>query len=189
MRKSPTEYYGVHYEKGDAEAVVDGHPRYGIMNCVSCGKRFVAEDLGDGWSAVYPIQHKSVADDLPEPIRSEFDEANLCYAVGAYRATVTMCHTAMEAVWRMQKASGLNELKEKGIISERLFAQATEIRLWAGIAKHEAIYEVVSREDAEQLLVYMEDILDAVYVQPARLAALSQKREKLPKETKPDPKL
>lgn len=175
------------YMDGTSEAVTYddyGEPMYGIMACQSCQKRFVAEIVEGEWSAVYPTQHKPVAEEIPEPIHSEFEEANLCFAIGAYKACVSMCMTALEALWQQQDTSGLNNLKDKGIISSRLFDQATEIRRWAGIVKHELIHETVTKEETEELLTYLEEILHDVYVRPARSAALGKKREQVKKNSK-----
>ena len=90
---------------------------------------------------------------------------------------------ALESLWQQQNASGLNDLKAKEVISSRLFDRATEIRLWAGLVKHELIHEIVTREETEELLTYLEEILHDVYVQPARLAALAEKREQVKKRT------
>lgn len=168
---------------------------YAILICQTCGQWFVARKEEESvsplvtreWTAVYPIPRQPVAEEIPEPIKSEFEEAQLCFAVGAYRACVTICMVALEALWHHQGVSGLNQLKDDGIISARLFDQATEIRLWAGIVKHELIHEPVGTEEAQELLTYLEAIFDTVYVQPARLDALAKKREKLKKDSKPKP--
>jgi hypothetical protein len=181
---------GYPYEEGMAVATTIpqlGQPTYGIMVCQSCGKPFVAENEDDGWSAVYPIRHKPVAKEIPEPIRGEFEEANLCFAIGAYKACLSICMVALESLWRQQNASGLNDLLEKGVISPRLFDQATEIRLWAGLVKHEPIFfETVTPRDTEDLLTYLEEILHDVYVRPVRLGALGKKREQVKKANKSD---
>jgi transcription elongation factor Elf1 len=172
---------------GLAEAVttVARPDRYAIMDCQACGQYFVARRADGGqWVGVYPISHKAVPKEIPEPIKSEIDEAQLCFAVGAFRACLSMCEAALEAVWRDQNAAGLNGLKEKGLISQNLFDQATEVRLWANVAKHEFVHQPLSREDAEELISYLEDILDEVYVKPARRAELRQKREQLGKSPK-----
>jgi hypothetical protein len=90
-----------------------------------------------------------------------------------------MCQIALEALWRDKQVSNLKELTEKGIISKQLYAQADEIRQWGNVAKHELISEAILKEDAEQLLAYLETLLDHVYVQPARLEALKQKRKEI----------
>lgn len=172
-------------KQGQAMAVTPeeiGPPTYGIMTCQACGGRFVAEEhYSEGWQAVYPIQRKAVSQDIPEPIRSEFDEANLCFAVEAYRACISICETALEAMWREQKVCSLKELKDKGIISERLYRQADQVRRWANVAKHELIHEAVAPEEAEQLLSYLEQIFHEVYVEEKQLSDLSEKLKRVEK--------
>jgi len=176
---------GWHIHDGTAVAITtpEAGPRiYGIMKCQSCEQLFVARVESNGWVAVYPIAAKDVAPEIPEPMKGEFEEAHLCFAVGAYRGCVSMCETALEALWREQKASGLLDLKEKGIISLQLYEQGNEVRLWGNVAKHELVPDVVEKEDAEQLLTYLEAILNAVYVEPERLSRLAQKRKQLEKK-------
>lgn len=159
--------------------------KYAILTCAACGEPFVArkeEKYKGEWLAVYPIQHRPVAEEIPEPIKSEFREAHLCFAIEAHRACLAMCGIILEALWREQEASGLKDLKDKGIISLQLYERANEIRLWGNVAKHEPIPDVVTREDSEQLLTYLEMLLDTVYVEPKRLASLIQKREQIEKK-------
>ena len=159
---------------------------YAILVCRGCMNYFIAkkEKYADDWLAVYPIQHKPVAKEIPELIRSEFEEANLCFAIGAYKACVAICMVALESLWQQQNASGLNDLREKGVISSRLFDQATEIRLWAGLVKHELTFETVTKDEIVELLTYLEEILHDVYVRPVRLGALGKKREQAKKGNK-----
>jgi len=119
------------------------------------------------------------SEEIPQTIKNEFEEANLCFTIGAYRACVSMCQIALEALWRDKQVSSLKELTEKGIISKQLYERADEIRQWGNIAKHDLLSEAVSKEDAEQLLEYLEMILDHVYVQPARLDVFREKRKQL----------
>jgi hypothetical protein len=177
---------GWHIHDGRANAITPSEPgqrTYGIMKCNSCNKRFVAQVESDEWVAVYPIPTKRVDLDIDEPMKGEFEEAQLCFAVGAYRACVCMCGTALEAVWHQQKASGLLDLKNKGVISHQLYERADEVRLWDNIAKHELVPNVVNQADAEQLLTYVEAILNAVYAEPKRLSRLAGKREELKKSS------
>lgn len=159
--------------------------RYAVLCCQECESLFVVKDLlnGDGWRVVYPISHKIASDEIPPPIKEEFEEANLCFAIGAYRACAAMCQRTLESLCQNKEVSGLNQLRDDGIISHRLFDRATEIRLWAGIVKHKPIAESVSKDDAEELLTYLEDILNHVYVEPAHYKARKQKREGMTKKS------
>ena len=156
-----------------------GLPNYAILSCQACENRFVAEKVKNEWLAVFPLPHKQINEYIPEPIRSEFEEANLCFTVRAFRASVSMCSAALEAMWREQGVSGLKELKEKGIISKKLFKQADQVRRWANVAKHEPIHEAVTSEEVEQLLSYLEKILDDVYIEEKQLSILIEKLERV----------
>jgi len=126
---------------------------YAILVCQACGERFVAEKdkYRDDWSAVYPIPRKSVAEEIPEPIKSESEEAHLCFAVKAYRGCLAMSVTALGSSWHEQGVSSLQQLKEKGIISLQRYKQADEVRLWANVIKHnQPMPEAVTKEDTEQ---------------------------------------
>lgn len=157
---------------------------YAILVCRACEEYFVAEReaYADEWLAVHPIQHKAVPEDIPEPIKSEFEEATLCLAVKAYRACVSMCQIALEHIWQEQHVSGLAQLEEKGIIRSGLYNRANEIRLWGNLEKHQLIIDQVTKEDADHLLGYLEMLLTEVYIEPRRLDSLKQKREQIEKK-------
>ncbi|TRZ54154.1 MAG: DUF4145 domain-containing protein [Dehalococcoidia bacterium] len=160
--------------------------QYALLCCQECGRLFAVADSSnsEGWRVVHPIPHKPASNKIPEPIRGEFEEASLCFAVRAYRACAAMCQITLESLWQNKKVSGLNQLRDDGIISQRLFDRATEIRLWGDIVKHEPIAESVSKDDAEELLTYLEDILNHVYVEQARYEAFKQKRKRIEESAK-----
>lgn len=155
---------------------------YAIVGCQNCSRIFIAEAKGSRWVSVYPIQHKIAPDEIPEPIKSEFEEASLCFATKANKACVLVCQVALEHVWQEQGVSGLKGLLDKGIMPPALYRRADQIRLWGNLQKHEFLTETVSAEDAEQLLGYLEILLNEVYVEPKRLDALTQKHKDLKKE-------
>jgi len=62
-----------------------GIDNYAILQCQGCRALFVArEEAPSKWEAVYPIPRKTAPKEVPEPIKGEFEEASLCFAVGAY---------------------------------------------------------------------------------------------------------
>jgi hypothetical protein len=156
---------------------------YAIVRCQGCRGLFVArEEARQRWVAVYPIPRKTAPNEVPEPVKSEFEEASLCFAAGAYNACASMCGIALEHLWNEQAVSDIAELKDKGIISSRLYKRADEIRLWGNLVKHELLPESVTKANAEQLLGYLEILLNEVYVEPKRLDSLTKKREELKKK-------
>jgi len=185
----------VYYRDVALRAMIDDDymtPRdtqYAILTCEACGGWFVAKKHRyEEWFAVYPILHKTVAEEIPEPVKSELEEANLCFAVEAYRGCLLVCRTALIDMQREQGVPNLKELSNKGIISNMLYGQADQVRLWANMIGHEELPETISKDDTEQLLTYLEMLLDTIYVQPKRLSALTGKLEQLKKKkgTKPE---
>jgi hypothetical protein len=157
--------------------------QYGILWCGACEEIFVVEKAQyhqeDDWEVVYPIPRKIVPVEIPAPIKSEFEEACLCFTIGAYRACASMCQRTLESLCQEKQVARLDTLRDQGIISSGLFDRANEIRHWAGMTKHAPIVDPVSRDDADQLLTYLNAVLDHVYVQPVRLDALRQKRKQI----------
>jgi len=160
--------------------------QYALLCCQACEHLFVATRGASetDWHAAYPVPHKSVPDEIPPPIKGEFEEACLCFAVGAHLACLLMCKTVVIALQRQQNVSNLKQLVDKGTISKTLYEQADEVRLWANIIGHEDIVpESVTKEDCEQLLAYVESVLNATYVEPARFEALKLKRGQIEKKS------
>lgn len=157
---------------------------YAILVCRACEQYFIAErkEYADEWLAVHPIQHKAAPEEIPQPIRNEFEEATLCFAIEAYKACVLMCQITLEHIWHELHVSGLAQLEAKGIIRSGLYSRADEIRLWGNLEKHQLITDPVSPEDTEQLLGYLEILLNEVYVEPKRLDNLAKKRKELEKK-------
>jgi len=155
--------------------------RYGIIHCQSCDNLFIAAHFNGDWIAVYPMSTKPVAPEIPDPTKSEYNEACLCFTIGAYRGCIVMCMTALESMWRAQGCSGLKDLKDKDIISGSLYNRSNEVRYWAGAIKHEQP-TAPTREDTEELLSYAENVLYNVYVEPIRFEALKKKREEQKKK-------
>ena len=75
--------------------------RYAICDCANCGKNFLVKErryVDSDWVVVYPIPHRSAPQEVPEPIKSELEEAEVCFAIGAVRACAAMCQRVMESV-------------------------------------------------------------------------------------------
>lgn len=158
---------------------------YAILVCQSCGEYIIAkkERSSDDWYAVYPITHKTIAEEIPEHIKGVYEEANLCFSIDAYGACLLMSRTTLISMQREQDVKNLNELKEKGAISNTLLKQANQVRLWANMVGHEDIIpEDITKEDCEQLLAYLNALLDAIYVQPVKLTNITSKLSKLKKK-------
>jgi len=124
--------------------------RYAILVCRACNEFFVAKgerysdpDSPNYWSAVYPIQHKTAPQEIPEPIRSEFEEASLCFAIGAYKACVLTCQIALEHVWHEQHVSGLAEIKDRYRNNSILLEFEGELGEIEGVTRQQDSHEYV----------------------------------------------
>jgi hypothetical protein len=88
-----------------------------------------------------------------------------------------MNRTTVIRLLRECKVPSLKELFESGRISRLLYGQADEVRLWANTLGHDDFdSEALTAEICQELTDYIESLLDAIYVQPAKLAAHKKKR-------------
>lgn len=152
-----------------------------IARCQACWAYLVVGHLDYGdWRVFWPQADVAVSDDIPSAIRAAVKEAKLCLSVGAYEASLMMSRTALIRLQRDRKVQSLKGLWEHGELSATLYGQADEVRLWANIVGHADVEPGdVSRDDAEEVIFYLESIMDAVYVQPASLGRRKAKRLEL----------
>jgi hypothetical protein len=165
-------------------AVIDysaARPHVAVIKCQACDSLFVISKeyghYGD-WEPVWPLQISPVPPDIPEPVRSALAEALLCLAVRAFGGCLLMCRTVIIRLQREQKVKSLQDLKDKGSISQQLYGQADEVRLWANMVGHEDYpADAVDSETCQELVGYVRSLLEAVYVQSARQAKLRERRQ------------
>ncbi len=153
--------------------------RFTIARCMQCERAFVAKhELSDSdWIPVYPLPATAVPDEVPARIRGLFAEAQCCMSLGAHTGCLLVCRTVLVAIQRERSVSNLKGLLDQGLISATLYSQADEVRLWANLLGHEDVPGDVSQEDCQQLVAYIEALLNALYVEPAKLARLKEKRK------------
>ena len=118
---------------------------------------------------LWPKQESHVDYDIPAIARNSLIEARICYKAKAYPASVVMSGRTLEGVCKHHSAKsknlsvGLKELKEKGIIDERLFKWGEELRKHRNIGAH-ASDEKISKADAKDLLDFVSAICEYVFV-------------------------
>lgn len=105
---------------------------------------------------------------IPSAAESSLEEANRCLQVKALRAACVMFGRALEAVCahklgnEITLALGLKELYNRKIIDARLFEWSEHLRAFRNLAAH-ANNEKISRQDAEDLQVFVYAIIEYVY--------------------------
>jgi hypothetical protein len=139
---------------------------------------------------VYGDLHYSV----PKPIQQAFTEARTCFRSKAFTAAAIMCRKTLEGICSAHgvRSSGalaaqLNKLKENGVIENRLFEWAEELRTMGNEAAH-GVEFVVSQEDARDTLEFTEALIEYVFTYRDKFESFKQRRAKAAssKKEKPD---
>jgi hypothetical protein len=131
----------------------------------------------------YPKRTPKLDEAIPSDVASDYIEAIKCYDVSAFKASVVMCRRALQTSVLDKGASKgnlndqIDELCRKGIITEDIGNWSHEIRLTGNIGAHPDGLENVTAQDAEDLIHFMEEYLNYVYIMPAKVAA-KRAREK-----------
>lgn len=123
-------------------------------------------------------------ENVPSNIASAASEAYACLSISANRAAAILARAVIEATGKDKKIPKqknlenlIDKMAEAEIITDLLKEEAHEIRhLGNDMAHGDFDYETTG-EDAEEILGFMDSILDYVYVQPALVAKRRSKRE------------
>ncbi len=134
------------------------------------------------WQSVWPApswlpRHGDVREfeDVPEHIAQAASEATLCLSVGAYRAVGALARAVIEATAKDRGAKGSNlekridALREAEHIRPHTQEQAHEVRHFGNEMAHGDFVEPVTKEEAEEVIELMAEVLEEVYQSPARL--------------------
>lgn len=115
--------------------------------------------------------------DVPDHIAGGASEATLCLSVGAYRAAGALARAVVEATAKEKGADGrdlfnrIEALAAADHIRPHTKEQAHEIRHFGNGMAHGDFVDHVEKEEAEEVVELMAEVLDEVYQSPARLAA------------------
>lgn len=132
---------------------------------------------------LWPERESQIDWDIPKIARASLLEARICYKAKAYAASVVMSGRTLECVCKHYSArsrnlaTGLKELKEKGIIDDRLFQWGEELRKHRNISAH-ATDEIISKEDAKDLLDFVNAICEYVFVLTERFNKFMKRKAK-----------
>jgi hypothetical protein len=121
--------------------------------------------------------------DVPSEIGAPASETFECFSIGAYRAAVLLARSVIEA---SAKAKGIttgslyekiDKLAASGHIRSMLADAAHEIRLAGNDMAHgDFATSAITREDAQELLEFMEDFLRETFELPTRVARRRDRR-------------
>ena len=169
----------------------DGIPeRYRLVRCTRGGHAIlvIQEDYGAGQGyddrpyRLYPPQRRIVSNNVPSPLREEFNQALQCFGTKAYTAAAVMVGRTLEGVCADQGIRdktlhrALKVMNERGLIDGRLLEWAQALRVLRNEGAHYTGNQV-NRADAEDALAFAEAMLDYVYVLTARFEAFKARRQ------------
>ena len=134
----------------------------------------------------YPKRVPKLDPAIPTDVANDYVEAVKCFDIGANKASAVMCRRALQtSVVQKGAAKGklndqIDELFKKGIITEDIMNWSHEIRLTGNIGAHpdQDGLENVTPQDAEELIKFMEEYLNYVYIMPAKVAEKRARKTK-----------
>ena len=149
--------------------------------CNHCKNPVLTHNEGD---VVYPHPLPAPSHEaIPQDIRSDLDEAKLCFGVGANRACCVMARRAMQSscidkgTSKDRLVDQLEELANKAIITRDLKEWADVVR-WVGNDAAHPDSGVVTQEDAQAILQLAEQFLHVLYVTPSIARDRRSKRKR-----------
>lgn len=124
----------------------------------------------------WPFLNVHSVKDVPSEITAALMEAKTCYSAQCFRASAVMARRTLEAIIADKNASekslyaGIKKLKELEIIDKNLLEWATEVRLIGNNGAHFDPIDSVTKEDAQNVILFIEQLIKFIYSMPAEIA-------------------
>ena len=158
---------------------------YYIRTCDKCGNQVFFIFEGNKLKDYYPKRTPQTDESIPNEIADDYKEAVKCFDAGAFKASVVMSRRAIQSsalergIKKGRLRDQIDELHAKDLIPDSVKEWAHEIRLTGNIGAHpdEDLLQDVTKEDAQELIRFVEAYLNYVYVMPARVKAQRIRRE------------
>jgi hypothetical protein len=149
--------------------------------CNYCKEPVLVQNDGE---VIYPSPSPPPTDErIPDPMRSDLDEAKKCFSVDAWRGCAVIARRSIQAAALGKGAPDgklaeqITDLVNKGVITHDLKEWADVVR-WVGNDAAHPTGAPVSEEDAEDILKLAEQFLHVIYVAPAIAKERKAKRSK-----------
>jgi hypothetical protein len=120
---------------------------------------------------------------VPSALRAAHEEAHECLRAKAYNATVIMARRVLEGICQDLGYTGgrnlndrLKEMQSAGVIDSRLYDWADVIRDIGNEGAHE-VGSSIARQDAEEVLAFVEALLDYLYAFRSRYDEFKARRD------------
>jgi hypothetical protein len=176
------------FDVGDYPPGISSRHCWTCDNCgkLTCGVVTKANDFAGTVTLIWPIRTEGKDfPDVPEAIGAAANEAHLALGVNAPRASVAMARSTIEStakdhgIIKGNLESKIDQLAKDNYISEAMRLAAHEIRFAGNEAAHgDLVNEIISADDAAEIIDLMDAILERVYQEPARVARVRENRER-----------
>jgi hypothetical protein len=167
---------------------------YDVALCPRCDSPFLLEQTINGvpgevelpadFKILYPSQTRLPLDGVPEPVRRAYEQALKSFSTALYEPCALMCRRCLEGICKSQGAKGasldakLQSLQTSGVIDLRMIEWAHCVRMLGNEAAHD-FDAAVSREDARDVLDFVEALLIYIFVINLRLKEFKSRRNPL----------
>jgi predicted nucleic-acid-binding Zn-ribbon protein len=117
---------------------------------------------------LWPNADFTIDPSIPLFVRKSLEEADLCFRTRAYSACAVMCGKTLEGIGVEYKVKSKNlsemlkELKEMGVIDNRIMQWSQGLRRLRNIGAH-ATFDEVTKEDASDLLEFIRAICEYIF--------------------------
>jgi hypothetical protein len=124
----------------------------------------------------WPLPETNLSTDIPTDISEVFGEAATSLAANCPRASAVMSRRTLEAIsvdkgeLKGRLADRLANLSSKSILHPTLSDWAKEVRLIGNQGAHFDPIQMITMDDAKQLLSFVRELLKYLYELPAELA-------------------
>ncbi len=159
-----------------------------FVRCLKCANTYLVfqssdddfeNDLEDPY-ILYPPQ-VSLGGAIPEHLRDIFLEAHTCFKAKAYSAAILMCRKTLEGIVEENEipvrnlSSALKEMKDKGIIENRLYEWADTLRISGNEAAHNTKSKIAS-QDVEDILDFTHALLEYIFTFQEKFDKFKERR-------------
>lgn len=160
---------------------------FSVEECNNCEQHFLTIRMNNEYGGIvekYPNSlPKTVNELIPQEIKTDFEEALLCYSTGAYRGAAALARRTVQLICLDKGADKdkklyqqIDELFSNGVITKDIQEWAHEVRFLGNDAAHPN-KNAVSEDDAKDILDLLDSLCEVLYVAPAKAAERKQKRK------------
>ena len=137
-----------------------------IVVCRACDEFFLTKAR----RAVWPLNHPSAPESVPEKVREAYEDARRAHAAGSNIGALMAARTALLRFQRDKKAANFKELVERQVITPAIYGGVDQLRLWAAVAGHDDIEtDTFDDQEVQDILDYLGTALEAAYTHQARV--------------------